>query len=85
MTKPKTYTIELDCAPMTPRPSTYLPGVLKSTGLKIDPENTVLRFFGNWTWEIPEDQVAKYEKVRGTIEKRITVLYMDGKIRYGSW
>ena len=27
-------TIELDCAPMTPRPDTYIKGVLKGTGLK---------------------------------------------------
>ncbi len=75
--------IELDCAPMTPRPDTYLPGVLKGTGLKLG--KTASRFFGNWEWIIPDDQEELYQKNVEVIAERITKLYNDGAIRYGSW
>ncbi len=81
----KTYSIELDCAPMMARPSAFLPWVLKGTGIKLDAQKPDSTFFGNWAWEIPAAQVAKYEKVRDTIEKRVTELYNEGNIRYGSW
>lgn len=79
------YTIELDCPPGSPRPSDLLPGVLAETGVTLDPENTVGRFFGNWTWVIPEDQHAAYVAARDTIKGRIQDLYKRGSIRYGSW
>lgn len=79
------FSIELDCAPMTPRPSTLLPGVLKGTGIKLDPEKPSGTFFGNWTWDIPADQCEAYEKVRSTIAERVKALYHSGHIRYGSW
>ena len=79
------YTIDLDCAPGPIRPNQLLPGILEDTGIIIDPEQTVSRLFGNWQWEIPEEQSELYEKVRETIKDRITALYNKGFIRYGSW
>lgn len=80
-----THTIELDCAPGCPRPDTYLPRVLKGTG--IDPDKLTLagQFFGNWTWVVPEELDARYAEVRPTVKKRIEDLYNQGAIRYGSW
>lgn len=76
-------TIELDCPPGGIRPGDLYPSVIKDTGL---PERkTVGRFFGNWTWDysdIPEDQ---WQKVKPILKDRITKLYNDGIIRYGSW
>jgi hypothetical protein len=79
------YTIELDCAPGGIRPNDLLPGVLKDTGITIDPDNTVSRFFGNWKWEVPNEQTQAYEAVRETVKDRIETLYHSGVIRYGSW
>lgn len=79
------HTIEIDCAPGGIRPNELLPSVLEGTGIEIDPENTVGRFFGNWTWEVPEEQHELYEQVRDTISERIKNLYNSGRIRYGSW
>jgi hypothetical protein len=79
------YTIELDCPPGNPRPGDLLPAVLQDTGVVIDPEKTVGRFFGNWTWQVPPDQSEQYEKQRKLIADRIKSLYERGFIRYGSW
>ncbi len=78
-------TIEIDCQPGYPRPNDLLPGVLDGTGVKIDPENTIGRFFGNWTWEIPEDQEKTYRASVDTIKERLTALYHAGTVRYASW
>jgi hypothetical protein len=78
-------TIELDCAPGTPRPSDLLPGVLDGTGITIDPENTIGRLFGNWEWEIPEEFTKQYEDSKAILKERITALHQSGRIRYGSW
>lgn len=80
-----TFTIELDCAPGYPRPDDLLPGVLKDTGVTIDPQATSVRFFGNWEWIVPTSQEEAYAKARDTIKARITALYHSGTIRYGSW
>lgn len=79
------YTIELDCPPGSPRPGDLLPQVLAGTGVELKPEDTVSRFFGNWTWVIPEEQVKAFEESRELIKERITDLYHRGMIRYGSW
>ena len=79
------YTIDLDCAPGGIRPNDLLPGVLADTGVVIDPENTVSRFFGNWTWKVPSEYNVLYEKNRELIKNRIIALHEAGRIRYGSW
>jgi len=79
------HTIELDCPPGSLRPGNLLPAVLAGTGVTIDPEKTVGRLFGNWTWEVPADQNEVYEKAIPLIKERITALYNSGSIRYGSW
>lgn len=83
--KPKRHTIEIDCAPGSPRPGDLLPGILEGTGVTIDPENTFQRFFGWWGWYVPEDQVEAYQKAKPVIKARIEALYARGTIRAGSW
>lgn len=76
-------TIELDCPPGSPRPGDLIAGVIKGTGL---PEReTVSRFFGCWTWDYSDIPAEQWDKARKITEKRITVLYNAGLIRYGSW
>lgn len=75
--------IEIDCAPFTPRPDTLLPNVLKGTGLKL--KKPTLMLFGNWEWVIPKAQEKRYQKHKKLIKERITNLYKTGQIRYGSW
>ena len=81
----KEYTIEIDCPPGHTRPSHLLPGVLKNTGVVIDPQETQSRFFGCFTWVIPPDCVPDYLNHRESIAERIQTLYHRGVIRYGSW
>jgi hypothetical protein len=81
----KMYSIELDCPPGFPRPSDLLPHVISETGLVLDPEKPSSAVFGNWEWIIPEDQNTLYESVRDLIKTRITDLYNNNHIRYGSW
>ncbi len=59
--------------------------VLKGTGVILESDRTVSRVFGDWSWEIPEDQVAAYKKAVPVIKKRLTDLYDEGVIRYASW
>jgi len=77
--------IGLGCPPGSPRPSDLLPGVLEGTGVRIDPTETTSRFFGDWTWAVPSDQVEAYEASRDEIASRIQHLYEDGRIRWGQW
>ena len=79
------YTIELDCWPGPTRPGDLLPGVLKGTGVEIDPNETTSRVFGNWEWEVPVDQVEAFKAARETIASRIKELHEYDSIRYGSW
>ena len=82
---PEMQTIELDCPPLTPRPDTYIEGVIEGTGLKAGDPIVTPFSFGNWTWEfdVPRD---KWEKeIQPIIKPRIEALYHSGAIRYGSW
>ena len=76
-------TIELDCAPGSPRPGDLIGGVIKDTGLPKREE--VSRFFGNWVWDYKDIPEGKWEKAIPILEERITALYHSGRIRYGSW
>ena len=80
----ETWTIDLDCAPGSPRPGDLLPGVLMGLNIKKDSEDTVSRLFGNWCWEFKTSK-DKYKRIKPIIEERITSLYNSGIIRYGSW
>lgn len=76
-------TIELDCAPGTPRPGDLIAGVIKGTGLPR--RETVSRLFGSWEWNYSDIPKAKWLKVQPILEERIKTLYHAGVIRYGSW
>lgn len=76
-------TIELDCAPFTARPDSYIGGVIAGTGLpKREP---VSKFFGNWVWDYSDIDPAEWVRIQPTLKERITKLYNSGAIRYGSW
>ena len=76
-------TIEIDCAPCTPRPDSYIAGVIEGTGLEL--REKVGAFFGNWTWDYSDVPAEKWEAIRPTLKERISALYNSGAIRYGSW
>jgi hypothetical protein len=79
-------TIELDCAPGCPRPGDLFPSVLAETGLEVDDFEIISKFFGNWIFELKnKDKQDLYLQVEDTIRNRITKLYNQGMIRYGSW
>jgi len=76
-------TIELDCAPGKLRPGDLIADVIAGTNL---PErDTVSRFFGNWMWDYSDVPADQWKAARPVLEARITALYNDGLIRYGSW
>lgn len=78
------WTIDLDCAPGSPRPGDLLPNVLKGLKIRKNPEDTTVRLFGNWEWTFNTTE-EKYKEVKPIIKERITALYNQGLIRYGSW
>ena len=76
--------LELDCPPGDPRPGDLLPQVLEGTGLKKDPKDTTMRLFGNWRWDF-ETPPGKHAEVKELLKERVSKLYNNGWIRYGSW
>jgi hypothetical protein len=76
-------TIELDCAPGGIRPGDLIGGVIEGTGLEL--QDTVGRFFGNWTWNYEDVSPEVWEAAKPTLKERIVALYNSGAIRYGSW
>ena len=76
-------TIEIDCAAGTARPDTYIEGVIEGTGLAL--KNPKDKFFGNWVWDYSEVTDEEWLRIQPTIRDRITTLYAQGAIRYGSW
>lgn len=75
--------IELDCAPGNPRPDDLIAGVIEGTGLEL--RETCMRFFGNWKWMYDDVPPEKWAEIQPTLKARITKLYEQGVIRYGSW
>lgn len=75
--------IEIDCAPMTPRPDTYIGLVLFETGIEV--VEPVSKLFGNWKWNFNHIDEEVWDKAQPVIAERIKTLHESGKIRYGSW
>jgi hypothetical protein len=83
MSEEITKTIEIDCAPMTARPDTYIAGIIDGLGLDLrDPVNKLM---GNWTWDYSDVPDDHWISIKPTLAERITNLYNTGYIRYGSW
>jgi hypothetical protein len=82
-------TIELDCAPGALRPGDLISAVVQGTPLEgraeAQPEASVSRVFGNWTWSFPNISSEVWEQCRAVTKSRIEALYNQGVIRYGSW
>ncbi len=76
-------TIELDCPPGYPRPGDLIDGVLKDTGIEVKDEPS--KTFGNWTWDFSHIPEEAWKKTNPIIKERVTALYNQGIIRYGSW
>lgn len=76
-------TIELDCPPGYPRPGDLIEGVIDSTGL--EKREAVSTFFGNWTYNYSDVPKEVWNKAQPILKERITNLYHNGVIRYGSW
>jgi len=73
--------IGIDCRPCTPRPDTYLLGVLEDTGLTIDPTKTDSRSFGAWNWTIIAKKELWTADLYDLLFARLGILYNTGKIR----
>lgn len=80
---PKERSIELDCPPGNPRPDDLIEGVI--AGLGIVAKEPVSKFFGNWKWEFPEVSEERWTEIKPILKERVTQLYNQGTIRYGSW
>lgn len=82
-----TYSIEIDCAPFTPRPDAYIGAVLEGSGLTPDDFNTGPPFFGCQAWALKEgeERAKQFAIYQPVFKQRVTSLYEAGKIRYGSW
>lgn len=83
----KNFSIELDCAPGTPRPGDLIGGVLEGTGLEVVDFETSAPFFGHQTWVLRESAMKDelFMSLKPTLKERVTKLHDDGLIRYGSW
>ncbi len=78
--------IELDCRPGSPRPGDLISAVVKGTVLEgvLLPNNPNSMCMGNWTWKF-EITDRDYEEIKPTLAVRISALYTNDLIRYGSW
>lgn len=82
--------IVLDCDPFSPRPGDLISEVVKGTILEglpaAQPDATVSRIFGMWTWDFSEVTTSEeWTEVKRVIGPRIQQLYHEGRIRYGEW
>ena len=76
-------TIELDCPPGNLRPGDLIKNIIEGTGLEL--RETVGRCFGNWTWDYNDVPKEVWQKAQPILKQRISKLYNDKVIRYGSW
>jgi hypothetical protein len=77
--------IEIDCAPGFARPDSYIKGVMEGSGVEYDGREPVSMCFGNWTWVFDDIDEETWKDAQATFQQRITTLYEQGFIRYGSW
>lgn len=76
--------IDLDCPPGAMRPGHLIGYVIEGLGLTcLNPDATP--FFGAAEYLFEVDKAEWIEKYQPTIKERVTKLYNDGIIRYGSW
>lgn len=76
-------TIVLDCPPGEPRPGDLIDGVIKDTGLmKKNPSHIIM---GEGCWDYSEVSPETWKSIQPILKSRITKLYNEGLIRYGSW
>jgi hypothetical protein len=75
--------IEIDCAPLMPRPNVYYKQAIEGTGLaEKEPSNML---FGQWTWDYSDVSTEDWLKVNPIIGERLKSYYNLGFIRYASW
>jgi hypothetical protein len=81
------FSIQLDCPPGSPRPDDLIDSVLKGTGFEVSDFDTSAPFFGEQTWVLREDvrKDEKFTETKPTFKERISSLYFEGLIRYGTW
>jgi hypothetical protein len=79
------YSIEIDCAPGTPRPDTVLPLALSNTEMKVEDFEKTSTFFGNWTYVPLLEKEELYANSQNTIAENLKQAYAKGKCRYCSW
>jgi hypothetical protein len=79
--------IELDCPPGSIRPGDLIESVLDGSGLTAADFETGTPFFGHQTWVCKDEEakMALFAAHKLTFKARITELYNDGFIRYGTW
>lgn len=80
----ETISIDIDCAPATPRPDTYIGKVGEILGITEIP-NPVNKFFGNWTWEFEGFTKEQYDELAPRLKEYLFNLYDDGKVRYAAY
>jgi hypothetical protein len=63
-------TIELDCAPGAIRPGDLISAVVEGTPLaalpEAQPDASISRVFGNWTWSFPNTDAEVWEHIART-------------------
>lgn len=81
------FSIELDCPPGYPRPGDLIDGVLRDTGLEPTDFETGNPFFGHQIWILKKsaNKDGIFIKKKPIFKERITRLYKEGLIRYGTW
>lgn len=87
--KTRTIHIEIDCAPGTPRPNSYLGPALRmidyNYGDTLPKYNN--SFFGNWTWDLTDEVPEDYSPNEHTNALREYFVDLDekGLTRYSTW
>jgi hypothetical protein len=81
------YSIELDAHPFSARPNDLIGSVLKDTGLFVEDFETGKPFFGHQVFILKESagKDALFTKSKPIFKTRITELYREGLILYGTW
>lgn len=73
-------TIEIDCAPFTPRPDEYFKYICNNI-LECDYYEPISKCFGCWEWDVTYKSKDQQDKVK----TYLTGCYHKDLIRYASW